>query len=345
VTPDPARFGFCVPVFANPGGAYFRTPALTELDPADAVAAAVEAETLGYDSLWVADHLMHGQDGGMLEGWTTLAVIGGRTSRATLGTIHLAQAFRPPQIAAKQAATLDALSGGRLLLFYDFGYVEAEAKAYGLALPPAEERTAQIDEGLELIDRLWRADAPLDFAGRFFRTEGAVCRPKPSQRPRPPLWLGEARDDAWCDLIARRADGFNSAPASPTRLAEKLERIRAAGQRVGRDPASLELSLEIQILIAPTERRVREIARSIAALPPSPRVRARPELLEYVRSDDPRPMHTVADDWLVGTPADVAARVGDYRALGVSHFMLWFLDFPSRDGMRLFAREVLPRVR
>jgi alkanesulfonate monooxygenase SsuD/methylene tetrahydromethanopterin reductase-like flavin-dependent oxidoreductase (luciferase family) len=74
-------------------------------------------------------------------------------------------------------------------------------------------------------------------------------------------------------------------------------------------------------------------------------VRARPELLEYARSDDPRPMHTVVDDWLVGTPDDVAARVGDYRALGVSHFMLWFLDFPSRDGMRLFAREVLPRVR
>ncbi|HEY3078608.1 MAG TPA: hypothetical protein VGM69_01755 [Chloroflexota bacterium] len=62
-------FGFCVPVFANPGAAFFRTPAWTELDGPAAVDAAVEAEALGYDSLWVADHLMHGHDGGILEGW------------------------------------------------------------------------------------------------------------------------------------------------------------------------------------------------------------------------------------------------------------------------------------
>jgi alkanesulfonate monooxygenase SsuD/methylene tetrahydromethanopterin reductase-like flavin-dependent oxidoreductase (luciferase family) len=345
VSAAPTGFGFCVPLFANPGAAFFRTPAWPELDGPDAVEAAVEAESLGYDSLWVADHLMHGHDGGILEGWTTLAVIAGRTSRARLGTIHLAQAFRPPQVAAKQAATLDALSGGRLLFFYDFGYVEAEAAAYGLPLPPPGQRTAQIDEGVDLIDRLWRADAPLDFEGRFFRTAGAVCRPKPAQRPRPPIWLGEARDDAWCDLVARRADGWNSAPASPARLAEKLDRVRAACARAGRDPSGLELSLEIQVLVAPTERRVREIARRIAELPPSPRVRALPELVEYVRSDDPRPMHEVVDDWLVGTPTDVVARLRAYQELGVAHFMLWFLDFPSRHGMRLFAAEVAPALR
>jgi alkanesulfonate monooxygenase SsuD/methylene tetrahydromethanopterin reductase-like flavin-dependent oxidoreductase (luciferase family) len=143
----------------------------------------------------------------------------------------------------------------------------------------------------------------------------------------------------------RRADGWNSAPASPARLAEKLERVRAACARAARDPASLELSLEVQVLVAPTEASVRELARRIADLPPSPRVRPRPELLEYVRSDDGRPMHAVVEDWLVGTPEDVAAQVRRYRALGVAHFMLWFLDFPSREGMRLFAGEVVPRVR
>src|SRR5216683_2990985 len=115
------RFGFCVPIFANPGAAFFRTPNWTALEPAAAVDSAVEAERLEYDSIWVADHLMHGFDDAILEGWTTLAVIAGRTSRITLGTIHLAQPFRPPAIAAKMAATLDVLSGGRLILFYDCG--------------------------------------------------------------------------------------------------------------------------------------------------------------------------------------------------------------------------------
>jgi alkanesulfonate monooxygenase SsuD/methylene tetrahydromethanopterin reductase-like flavin-dependent oxidoreductase (luciferase family) len=331
------QYGFCLPVFANPGHALFRAPAWAELDPADAVDAAVEAEALGYDSLWVADHLMHGHDGGILEGWTTLAYLAGKTSRAKLGTIHLAQAFRPPQIAAKQAATLDALSRGRLLFFYDFGYVEAEAEAYGLDLPPADVRTAQIDEGLDLIDRLWRADEPLEFEGRFFRTKSALCRPRPAQRPRPPIWLGEARDNAWCDVVARRADGWNSAPASLTRLAEKLATLHAACRRHGRDPQTLDLSLEIQILVAPSDAEARAALREIAALPPSPRGRRHPSL---DRLDD-APLTDLFPEWLIGSPESVRAQIAAYRDLGVSHLMLWFVDFPSRRGLRLFAETCL----
>src|SRR6266568_8381551 len=171
------RFGVCVPVFANPGAAFYRTPRWTALEPGAAVDSAVEAERLGYDSIWVADHLMHGFDDAILEGWTTLAVIAGRTSRIKLGTIHLAQPFRAPAMAAKMAATLDALSGGRLILFYDGGWQEAEVRAYGLDWPADAERVARMDEGLELIKALWAADEPLDFRGQFFSTEGAMCRP------------------------------------------------------------------------------------------------------------------------------------------------------------------------
>src|SRR3982074_2221938 len=130
-------------MFANPGAAFFRTPSWTALDPAAAVDSAVQAEHLGYDSIWVADHLMHGFDDAILEGWTTLAVIAGRTGRVKLGTIHLAQPFRAPAIAAKMAATLDALSGGRLILFYDCGWQETEGRAYGLDLPSRDGRLAR----------------------------------------------------------------------------------------------------------------------------------------------------------------------------------------------------------
>ena len=339
------RFGYCVPMFANPGAAFFRTPAATVLDPAAVVDAAVEAERLGYDSIWTADHLIHGYDGGIMEGWTTLSVIAGRTSRVQLGTIHLAQPFRAPQVAAKMAATLDAISGGRLIFFYDCGWQEPEVRAYGLEWPDEEERIARMDEGLTLIDALWRAEEPLDFDGRYFETHGAICRPKPAQQPRPPVWLGESRSQLWNDTIVRHADGWNSTPASPARLAEKLAGLHEACRRLGRDPAGIEISLEIQCLIAPTEEEARQTALQIADLPPSSRGTPRAALVEALRGQSPPRLAEAIDDWLVGTPADVLAEIEVYRDLGVSHFMLWFIDYPSMNGPRLFAEQVLPAVR
>jgi alkanesulfonate monooxygenase SsuD/methylene tetrahydromethanopterin reductase-like flavin-dependent oxidoreductase (luciferase family) len=324
----PIRFGVCAPVFANPGAAFFRTPAWTRLEPSKTVDAAVEAEHLGYHSIWVADHLMHGFDDAILEGWTTLSVIAGRTRTIKLGTIHLAQPFREPAIAAKMAATLDALSGGRLIFFYDCGWQETEVRAYGLAWPAEAERMARMDEGLDLIKALWSADEPLDFRGNFFSTHEALCKPGPLQRPRPPIWLGEARHDAWLDVIVRHADGWNSTPASPRRLSEKLSALRVACERAGRDVNELELSLETQVLIAPTEAEVDAIAAHIRSLPPSKRGAPR----ENFRTDE----------WLVGTPDAIVEQVRVYQDMGISHFMLWFLDFSELAGMRLFAQRVMP---
>jgi alkanesulfonate monooxygenase SsuD/methylene tetrahydromethanopterin reductase-like flavin-dependent oxidoreductase (luciferase family) len=326
-------------MFANPGSAYFRTPAWSGLDAARAIDACVTAEQLGYDSVWVADHLVHGFDDAILEGWTTLSVIAGRTNTIKLGTIHLAQPFRAPAVMAKMAATLDVLSGGRLILFYDCGWQEVEVRMYGLEWPAEEERIARMEEGLELMTALWQAERPLDFRGQFYATDNAVCRPRPVQQPRPPIWLGEARTPRWADATARFADGWNSVPASPTRLAAKLDVIRDACNRAGRDFSTLELSLEIQILVAPTEAEVKALAREIAQLPPSKRGQPRDDILAALDSD--RPLHTVIDDWLVGTPDMVGRQIETYRELGIEHFMLWFVDFPSTAGMELFASEVL----
>jgi len=336
-----------VPVFANPGPAYFRTPAWTGLNPEAAVDAAVEAERLGFDSIWVADHLMLGFDDAILEGWTTLAVIAGRTRRVKLGTIHLAQPLRAPALAAKMAATLDALSDGRLIFFYDCGWQAAEVCAYGLAWPAEAERIARMAEGLDLIDALWQTDTPLDFRGRFFTTEGAVCRPAPVQTPRPPVWLGEARDADWLDVVVRHADGWNSVPASPARLGEKIAALRAACERAGRDPGALELSLEIQVLLAPSDAEVKATARHIAALPPSKRGTARNDILAALdaQARPEAPLYETIDDWLVGTPEEVIRQVQAYIDLGIAHFMLWFVDFPSQVGLRLFAEQVAPVFR
>lgn len=341
----PLRFGYCVPIFAAPGAGLFRTPNLPRLDARMALASAVQAEALGYDSLWVADHLMLGRDQAVLEGWTTLAALAGATRRATLGLIHQAHAFRHPAVAAKMMATLDQLSGGRFIYFADTGTRAAEHHAYGLPYPATmEERMAMLLEGLDLTLKLWQATeaAPLTFEGRYYQVREAVCQPPPLARPHPPIWLGEAHPLTLA-ACARLGQGWNSAPVGLAALRERLEALRAACWAAGRDVDALEISYETQVLVAPTRAAVREKLRAMLALASDDA--ADPDLQGFAngRSDDYP--SALTDAWLVGTPDEVGQQLQAYLKLGVTHFLLWFTDAPEQEGMRLFAERVVPGVR
>jgi alkanesulfonate monooxygenase SsuD/methylene tetrahydromethanopterin reductase-like flavin-dependent oxidoreductase (luciferase family) len=321
----------------------FRTPGLPALDAPDAVRGAVEAEALGFDSLWVADHLMLGQDEAILEGWTTLAAIAGATRRAKLGLIHQAHYFRHPAVAAKMMATLDALSGGRFIFFADTGTRPAEHWAYGLRYPPLmTDRMPEFLEGLELIRKLWQAGAaaPLTFVGQFYQVTGAVCAPQPVTRPHPPLWLGEAHP-LTLEACARLGQGWNSAPVGLAELERRLGELRAACARAGRPFDELEISYETQVLIAPSREAVREQLRAMLALTPAGAEKPQDaDFLDFVNgASDVYPRY-LSEAWLVGTPAEVRAQVEDYARLGVRHFLLWFMDAPGTEGMRLFMDEV-----
>jgi alkanesulfonate monooxygenase SsuD/methylene tetrahydromethanopterin reductase-like flavin-dependent oxidoreductase (luciferase family) len=327
----PVEFGFCVPIFAQPGPELFRTPSYERLDPQVTLAAAVECERLGYDSLWVADHFFLGPDGAILEGWTTMCVLAGLTSRIKLGSIHLCTGFRNPALLAKMAATLDVLSNGRLLFFADSGNRRVEFEAYDF--PWQEDssvRNARMREALELILRLWQEDGPVTFSGRHYAAREARCLPHPAQRPRPPLWLGETPDEVMLAATAELADGWNSTPVSVIGLRERLDRVKTACAAVGRSLSDLELSLEIQVLIAPTRRRVMELLEHAASLRHAGETGVGVDLA------------LLEDSSLIGTPDEVISRIEEYRTLGISHFMLWFMDFPSMEGVRLFSEAVRP---
>ena len=230
MTNKPIQFGFCLPIFASPGVIAFRTPSYERLEVGATMAMARLADELGYDSLWVADHLFLGRDGAIMEGWTTLAALAGATRRAKLGNIHLCNGFREPSLMAKMSATLDQISEGRLILFYDAGWRQAEFDAYGFPFGDAATRVDRCREGLEIIRRLWTSDEPVTYTGKHYGVQSAICRPRPAQRPRPPIWIGEVRAGL-ADLAAELADGWNSTPASVEDYQSKLAAVEAACAR------------------------------------------------------------------------------------------------------------------
>jgi alkanesulfonate monooxygenase SsuD/methylene tetrahydromethanopterin reductase-like flavin-dependent oxidoreductase (luciferase family) len=340
----PIQFGFCLPIFAFPGARLFRTPNYAALDVATTLRLAHLAESLGYDSLWVADHLMLGRDQAIMEGWTTLAALAGSTTRAKLGMIHQGHFFRNPAHAAKMTATLDQISGGRFIYFVDGGYGRQEHYAYGL--PYAEDvatRTAHVVDGLKITLALWTSEQPLTHQGSYYHVVDALCNPKPVQQPHPPVWFGEAHPSLLA-ATAQYGQGWNTVPVSLEELDRRLDALEAACQAVGRSSADLEKSLEIQILVAPDRPTLRARLQEMINLDPGA-APLDPGVTAFLQGDAEHLPPSVAASWLVGTPDEVAAQVYAYIDRGITHFMLWFMDAPQEDGLRLFAQEVAPRFR
>ena len=337
------QFGFCVPIFAMPGGDLFRTPNYERLDAKTSFDMAVTADRLGYDSLWVADHLFLGRDDEILEGWTTLAALAGATQRAKLGMIHMAHFLRHASMTAKMTATLDQLSGGRLIHFVDGGNRAEEFSAYGLPwAEPVEARIERLVEELQVTLALWTQQGPVDFAGRFHNLRGARCTPHPVQEPHPPIWLGEP-NPAMLEAVARYAQGWNSVPVSVADLKQRLQLLAKACEDVGRPYDEIEKSLEMQILIAPDVEGIRSKLQHMLAL--NPPATDDPQMQAFLSSQTDTPPEALTRMTLVGTPDQVVDQIQAYVDLDVSHFLLWFLDAPDEAGLRLFIDQVAPHCR
>jgi alkanesulfonate monooxygenase SsuD/methylene tetrahydromethanopterin reductase-like flavin-dependent oxidoreductase (luciferase family) len=338
------QFGFCLPVFANPGANLFRTPNYQTLDARTTLDMGRLAEKLGYDSLWVADHLMLGKDQAILEGWTVLSALAGSTERAKLGIIHMAHPFRHPAMVAKMTATLDLISGGRLIHFVDCGRNRNEYVAYGIPwLDDLEERIDRMLEGVQVQLALWGAEEPVSFQGKYYQLDEAVCTPRTPQRPHPPLWFGET-NPAILQACARYGQGWNTVPVSLAELQRRLDGLAAACHEAGRPFAEVEKSLEIQVMVASDHASLRERLKQIVALAPEGR-RAVPGLAAYLTGESDQVPAEISDSWLIGTPVEVEQRIRAYIRLGIGHFMLWFVDAPADDGLRLFADQVMRRFR
>ncbi|HEY8515962.1 MAG TPA: LLM class F420-dependent oxidoreductase [Candidatus Binatia bacterium] len=228
------------------------------------------AEALGVDSVWVADHLVapvevasvypfdrsanpKPGDMGVIEHFyeplTTLAFLAGATERVRLGVSVYVMPYRNPVVTAKMVATLDALSGGRVIFGVGVGWLREEFAALG---QDARHRGRVTDEYLEVCRRLWR-DEVASFAGRHYVLPAVRSGPKPVQRPLPPIWVG-GNSQAARERAVALGDGLHLIDLSPDEVAAHATELRAALARAGRDPASFTVSVRKGILVRDADR-------------------------------------------------------------------------------------------
>lgn len=231
---------------------------------------ALRAEELGFDSVWTGDHLLYRRPGddrarGPWEAWTLLAALAAITSRVTLGPLVAATAFHAPAMLAKQAATVDEISGGRLVLGLGAGWNETEFAAFGF---PFDRRISRFAEAFTIIRTLLREGA-IDFAGEFYTVRDCELAPRP--RPGgPPLMIGSTGPrmleiaaphvDAWNAWF----DAFGNRPAG---IAALRDRVDAAARAAGREPAAIERTVAVMVRLPGGRGRVQgDVAQS--AQPP-----------------------------------------------------------------------------
>jgi F420-dependent oxidoreductase-like protein len=233
------------------------------------------ADELGYDHAWLVDHLVN-TDGPLtspcMEAWTLLAGLAVQTRRIRLGVLVCSNTFRHPSLLVKEAATVDQLSGGRLILGLGTGWYEDEHRRYGLELPSPPERVDRLEETAQIAHMLMSRERST-FHGRFYQLEDAPLEPKPVQRPRIPILIAAHRP-RMLRLAARYADMWDTFPARAgtategvaAEVAERVEVLDRACREVGRDPTEIRRSTWTGPDILASDERFEGFVETHAAL-------------------------------------------------------------------------------
>jgi alkanesulfonate monooxygenase SsuD/methylene tetrahydromethanopterin reductase-like flavin-dependent oxidoreductase (luciferase family) len=195
-------------------------------------------EQLGLESAWLCDHLIQPSrpQGPYFEAWTLLAALAAETRRIRLGVLVSSNTFRHPALLAKEAVTVDHVSGGRLELGLGAGWYRPEHEIFGLDFPEPRELVGRFGEAVQIVDSLLRNELT-SFEGRYYRLREAPSRPAPVQRPRPPLTLA-AHGPRMLGIVARYADAWNSF-GTLEELRSRNALLDEACAKAGRDPAEI----------------------------------------------------------------------------------------------------------
>lgn len=284
----------------------------------------LECERLGYDSVWLDDHLMFRKQP-ILECWTTLAALSSITSKIRLGTMVTCNSFRNPALLAKMAATLDVISNGRLELGIGAGVQKDEHVAYGLPFPSPCDRIAAMKEAVEIVKKLW-TEEKASYEGKYYRVNEALCEPKPLQKPHPPITIGGSGEKLTLKVAAQHADRCDVGYVPSLELYQhKMDLLESHCKTVGRNCHEIERSCWLggQIFMIQDQKQLDE------------------KVLQW------KPKNTSVEDFkkhsFIATPEEFRLKIQQYENVGATHFMLFFGSLPDMSSLRLFAEEVAVR--
>ncbi|MDO3637049.1 LLM class flavin-dependent oxidoreductase [Mycolicibacterium arseniciresistens] len=289
----------------------------------DVLHRAQRCEQAGIGTLWLYDHLYGpgAPDYPSLEAWTLATALLSRTERLRVGHMVLCNQFRHPAVLAKMATTLDQISAGRLQLGIGSGSIADEHERTGLPWGTFAERSQRLGETLEILHQAF-ADERIDFSGEHFTVRDMPVKPGPVQRPRPPIVVGGVGERYTLPLVARYADVWNVPTYALGDLERKVAALRSACADIGRDPASIVMSVEAVMALAPDD----------AALP---EVRT---LAEKRFGGTGFGLH---DGGLVGTAPAIVDRLHELRELGFTQVVLFAHDRASDATLDLLASSVI----
>ncbi|SEW13057.1 TIGR03560 family F420-dependent LLM class oxidoreductase [Natrinema salifodinae] len=298
---------------------------------------ALEAESLGYDSVWLEDHFQSwigDPRRNAHECWTTLSAIAEATDRVRLGTLVTSQSYRHPALLAKMAASVDHVSDGRLELGLGAGWYEDEYDRFGYEFrePPAE-RLRRLAETVEILQGLWTEET-YSHEGEHLDVDldEAFCEPRPVQDPHPPIWIGGGGENFTLRYTAELADGWNYGTLDPEGFAEKLDVLREHCESEERYD-EIRKSAELFAFVGETTEEAEEKREAFRS--------------EFLAGEPAEPREFFLSGYLetapAGTPAEVRDRLADYADVGIETVML-AMPSVADDGdesLALLADELL----
>ncbi len=293
---------------------------------------ALYAESLGYD-LWLNDHFVpdpisRKYDAPTLECWVTAGALARVTTKARIGFMALCNGYRYPSITAKMATTLDHISGGRLDLGIGAGWHEDEFRMFGIPYPSPGVRLDQFIDGLEIILGMLENER-FTYAGEHAHVDAVYNNPRPTQSPRPPLWIGGGGEKRMLRIVAKYADWHNLVVTPLAEFRRKMELLDGHCADLGRDPRRLGRSLNPSLLIRETDDDFDRYAAERAAK-------------RDISVDDYLGL-LESQGTIFGGPERATEMLRGFVDAGCTYFEFIIREADHREPLTLFAERVMPR--
>ena len=295
-----------------------------------------EVEDVGFAGLFRSDHFTNARppDKDSLEMIVSLTYLADHSQRIHFGPLVAPISFRNPTLLARQAAALDDLSNGRMILGLGAGWQEREHQIFGHTLGDIPTRMARFEEGLEVITRLLNSDEPVTYEGQFFQLRGATLLPRPQRPGGPPILIGGNGPKRTLPLVVRYASIWNAVSLAPDTFRERSTILDELLLAAGRQPSEVRRTLMTSLSFG---RDMHELDR---------RLSWRHNRQEYAGKslEEVAESLSTSGSAIAGTPDMIIQQIQSYGNAGVEELVLQWFDLDDIDSLRAFARSVLPHV-